>query len=264
MLTKLHNELRLLFRKDKESYRILYNILGFLPNSLEPYKIALTHSSLTVSTQKKRAMCNERLEFLGDAIIDAVVSDLLYTRFTKEREGFLTKSRSNLVCRETLNKVALHIGLDKLVQSHNVGRQHNNNVYGNAFEAFVGAIYVDKGYESCRQFLLQKVFDHIINVKSVANSDVNHKSRLIELSQKKHFSVEYRLVEERNNSHGQYFISEVYVCEKLFGTGEGFSKRESQQKASKAALEKLAKCNIEELKESAVNPPADTEPQQNA
>ncbi len=253
MLTKLHNELRLLFRKDKESYRILYNILGFLPDSLEPYRIALTHSSLTTSANKKRAMCNERLEFLGDAIIDAVVSDLLYTRFKKEREGFLTKSRSNLVCRETLNKVAIQLGLDKLVQSHNVGRQHNNYVYGNAFEAFVGAVYIDKGYDACKKFLLQRVFDHIVNVSTAATSDVNHKSRLIELSQKKHFPVEYRLVEEKNNSHGQYFVSEVYVCGRLFGSGDGFSKRESQQKASKAALEKLAGCNIEELKGSSIN-----------
>ena len=253
MLTKLHNELRLLFRKDKESYRILYNILGFLPDSLEPYRIALTHSSLTTSANKKRAMCNERLEFLGDAIIDAVVSDLLYTRFKKEREGFLTKSRSNLVCRETLNKVAIQLGLDKLVQSHNVGRQHNNYVYGNAFEAFVGAVYIDKGYDACKKFLLQRVFDHIVNVSTAATSDVNHKSRLIELSQKKHFPVEYRLVEEKNNSHGQYFVSEVYVCGRLFGSGDGFSKRESQQKASKAALEKLAGCNIEELKGRSIN-----------
>ncbi|MBR6806505.1 MAG: ribonuclease III [Bacteroidaceae bacterium] len=253
MLTKLHNELRLLFRKDKESYRILYNILGFLPDSLEPYRIALTHSSLTTSANKKRAMCNERLEFLGDAIIDAVVSDLLYTRFKKEREGFLTKSRSNLVCRETLNKVAIQLGLDKLVLSHNVGRQHNNYVYGNAFEAFVGAVYIDKGYDACKKFLLQRVFDHIVNVSTAATSDVNHKSRLIELSQKKHFPVEYRLVEEKNNSHGQYFVSEVYVCGRLFGSGDGFSKRESQQKASKAALEKLAGCNIEELKGSSIN-----------
>ena len=247
MLVKLYNELRLLFRKDKESYRVLYGILGFVPDSLEPYRIALTHSSLAANAQKKKAVCNERLEFLGDAIIDAVVSDILYTRYVKEREGFLTKSRSNLVCRETLNKVALHLGLDKLVQSQNVGRQHNNYVYGNAFEAFVGAVYVDKGYEACKLFLLQRVFDHIVNVADVAVSDVNHKSRLIELSQKKHFPVEYRLVEERNNSQGQYFVSEVYVCGQLFGTGDGFSKRESQQKASKAALEKLACCNIDEL-----------------
>ena len=142
------------------------------------------------------------------------------------------------------------MGLDKLVQSHNVGRQHNNNVYGNAFEAFVGAVYIDKGYEACRRFLLQRVFDHVVNVADAAISDVNYKSRLIEMSQKKHFPVEYRLVEERNNSHGQYFVSEVYVCEKLFGTGDGFSKRESQQKASKEALEKLSKCNIDELRTS--------------
>ena len=239
MLQKLHNELRLLFRKDKESCRILYNILGFLPGDLRPYTTALTHSSHMVGAAKKAAMCNERLEFLGDAIIDAVVSDLLYSRYKKEREGFLTKTRSNLVCRETLNKVAIELGLDKLVISHNTGRQHNSHIYGNAFEAFVGAIYIDKGYNSCKQFLTKRVFDKIVNVNSIAKSDVNYKSRLIELSQKNHVPVDFILIEEQNNSHGQLFISEVRICDEAYGKGQGFSKRESQQKAAKATLEKL-------------------------
>ena len=245
MLQKLYNELSLLFRrKDKETYRILYNVLGFLPQNLSPYKIALTHSSHTHGAHTPRLrnrnfMCNERLEFLGDAIIDAVVSDLLYSRYKKEREGFLTKSRSSLVCRETLNAVALELGLDKLVVSHNTGRQHNSHIYGNAFEAFVGAIYVDRGYEMCKQFLLNRVFDKVVDIEKIIGSDANFKSRLIELSQKHHFPVEFRLVEEKNDADGQFFASEVYVCNELFGTGSGFSKRESQQRAAREALEKL-------------------------
>lgn len=248
MLQKLYNELSLLFRrKDKETYRILYNILGFLPRDLSPYQTALTHSSHTLRSHKKNHMCNERLEFLGDAIIDAVVSDILYSRYKKEREGFLTKSRSSLVCRETLNTVAVKLGLDKLVVAHNTGRQHNSHIYGNAFEAFVGAIYVDRGYEMCKKFLLQKVFDKVVNIKKVIDSDANFKSRLIEFSQKHKLAVEFRLIEEKNDSDGQFFASEVYICEKLFGTGAGFSKRESQQHAAKEALDKLKKLNKEQL-----------------
>ena len=249
MLQKLYNELSLLFlRKDKETYRILYRILGFLPHDLHPYNIALTHSSHMQHSRKKGFMCNERLEFLGDAIIDAVVSDLLYSRYKKEREGFLTKSRSSLVCRETLNIVALELGLDKLVVSHNTGRQHNSHIYGNAFEAFVGAIYVDRGYEMCKQFLLNRVFGKVVDIEKIIGSDANFKSRLIEFSQKHHIAVEFRLVEEKNDADGQFFASEVYVCDKLFGAGQGFSKRESQQRAAKEALEKLKSFSKEELK----------------
>ena len=249
MLQKLYNELSLLFlRKDKETYRILYCVLGFLPRDIRPYQTALTHSSHNQRSHKKNFMCNERLEFLGDAIIDAVVSDLLYSRYKKEREGFLTKSRSSLVCRETLNTVALELGLDKLVVSHNTGRQHNSHIYGNAFEAFVGAIYIDRGYDMCKQFLLNKVFGKVVDIEKIIGEDANFKSRLIEFSQKYHIAVEFRLVEEKNDADGQFFASEVYVCDKLFGTGQGFSKRESQQRAAKEALEKLKSFNRKELK----------------
>lgn len=187
-------------------------------------------------------MCNERLEFLGDAIIDAVVSDMLYLRYKDEREGFLTKSRSRLVCREMLNTVAVELGLDKLVVSNNTGRQHNSYIYGNAFEAFVGAIYVDRGYDMCKRFLLKRVFGKIVNIDDAVVSDANFKSRLIEFSQKKHIPVEFRLLEERNDASGQYFLSEVSVNGKVLGRGEGFSKRESQQNAAKEALECLDSC----------------------
>jgi len=248
VLQKLYNELSLLFRrKDKETYRILYHILGFLPRDLRPYQTALTHSSHTSHSHKKNFMCNERLEFLGDAIIDAVVSDILYSRYKKEREGFLTKSRSRLVCRETLNSVAIKLGLDKLVVSHNTGRQHNSHINGNAFEAFVGAIYVDRGYEKCKQFLLSRVFGRVVDIKKIIYSDANFKSSLIEFSQKHKIGIEFRLVEERNDADGQFFASEVYVCDKLFGTGAGFSKRESQQRAAKEALERLKNIDTKEL-----------------
>lgn len=246
MLQKLYNELSLLFRKDKETRRMLYGVLGFVPSNISLYKLALTHSSHTL---KKQNMCNERLEYLGDAIIDAVVSDLLYSKYSKEREGFLTKSRSNLVRRETLNDVAIRLGLDELLVAHNTGRQHNNYVYGNAFEAFVGAIYLDKGYSACRRFLLNRVYGKLVNIEEIVSSDDNFKSRLIELSQKMHLAVDFRLVREENRAGGQFFESEVYVCGELCGAGSGFSKRESQQAAAKEAMRLLTLERLKELKE---------------
>lgn len=217
---------------------LLYSILGYVPNDIKLYRMAMTHSSASTSGGKKLS-CNERLEFLGDAVLSSVISDYLYSNFQKEREGFLSKSRSNLVCRETLNELALDIGLDRFLSACGLPCQHNKYVYGNAFEALVGAIYVDKGYKQCRRFLLDRVFSRHLDIESVVVADKNYKSRLIEWTQKTHKSIEFKLVSEELRKEGAYFVSEVFVDGELCGTGDGFSKRESQQKASRQAISKL-------------------------
>jgi ribonuclease-3 len=200
--------------------------------------MAMTHSSSSLSGSKKLG-CNERLEFLGDAVLSSVISDYLYSNFKKEREGFLSKSRSNLVCRETLNELALGIGLDRFLTACGLPAQHNNYVYGNALEALIGAIYIDRGYKQCRRFLLDRVFSRHLDIESVVVADKNYKSRLIEWTQKTHKAIEFKLVGEELRKEGAYFVSEVYVDGEYCGTGDGFSKRESQQKAARQALEKL-------------------------
>ncbi len=200
--------------------------------------MAMTHSSASLSGSKKLG-CNERLEFLGDAVLSSVISDYLYSNFKKEREGFLSKSRSNLVCRETLNELALGIGLDRFLTACGLPAQHNNYVYGNALEALIGAIYIDRGYKQCRRFLLDRVFSRHLDIESVVVADKNYKSRLIEWTQKTHKAIEFKLVGEELRKEGAYFVSEVYVNGEYCGTGDGFSKRESQQKASRQAIAKL-------------------------
>ena len=207
-----------------------------MPRDIKIYEMAMTHSSLSGN---QKLSCNERLEFLGDAVLSSVTADYLYSRFSREREGFLTKSRSNLVCRERLNELALQIGLDKYVNACGVAHQHNNYIYGNALEALVGAIYIDKGYKQCRRFLLDRVFSRLADIESVVKSDKNYKSRLIEWGQKKHIEVEFRLISEEMRKDGVYFVSEVLVDGSVYGVGDGFSKRESQQKAARQALAKL-------------------------
>lgn len=197
----------------------------------------MTHSSSSGGSRKQA--CNERLEFLGDAVLSSVISDYLYTNFHKEREGFLSKSRSNLVCRERLNELALEIGLDQFVTACGLPHQHNNYIYGNALEALIGAIYIDKGYKQCRRFLLDRVFSRLMDIEAVVKFDKNYKSRLIEWSQKQHKEVEFRLVKEEMRKDGAYFVSEAYVEGECCGWGDGFSKRESQQKAARVALDKL-------------------------
>lgn len=200
--------------------------------------MAMTHSSASSSGSKKLG-CNERLEFLGDAVLSSVISDYLYSNFKKEREGFLSKSRSNLVCRETLNELALGIGLDRFLTACGLPALHNNYVYGNALEALIGAIYIDKGYKQCRRFLLDRVFSRHLDIESVVVADKNYKSRLIEWTQKTHKTIEFKLVGEELRKEGAYFVSEVYIDGQYCGVGDGFSKRESQQKASRQAIEKL-------------------------
>lgn len=128
----------------------------FFPRDIRFYQQALLHKSTSVRSEKGRPLNNERLEFLGDAILDAIVGDIVYKHFEGRREGFLTNTRSKIVQRETLNKLAVEIGLDKLVKYSTRSSSHNSYMYGNAFEAFIGAIYLDQGYERCKQFMEKK------------------------------------------------------------------------------------------------------------
>lgn len=208
-----------------------------MPGNINLYKMAMTHSSSASGARKLG--CNERLEFLGDAVLGSVTADFLYSNFRKEREGFLTKSRSNLVCRERLNALAVEIGLDRFIDSCGLQQQHNSYVYGNALEALIGAIYVDKGYKQCRRFLLDRVFSRLSDIEQIVKSDKNYKSRLIEWAQKQHKNVEFKVVFEEVRKDGVFFISEVLVDGVACGTGDGFSKRESQQKAARQALSNI-------------------------
>ncbi len=210
-----------------------------MPKSLKPYNTAFTHSSLVSGSSRKRTASNERLEFLGDAILSAVVSDYLYTKFHHEREGFLSKSRSNLVCRERLNEIAKQIGLHTLVDTKAIEERHNNYIYGNAFEAFIGAIYIDCGYNYCQKYITENILPIIGNIEEVAKTDRNYKSKLIEWGQKNHKEIEFLLISEEQKDNSYYFVSEVHIDGVLCGLGEGFSKRESQQNAAKEALSQI-------------------------
>ena len=155
------DRIRLLSHKDRESYLLLYSILGYVPGDISLYRMAMTHSSASASGSKKLG-CNERLEFLGDAVLSSIISDYLYTNFVKEREGFLSKSRSNLVCRETLNELALEIGIDRFLEACGLPHQHNHYVFGNALEALIGAIYIDLGYATARKTVLDIISNLIL------------------------------------------------------------------------------------------------------
>ena len=145
MLRNQIDKIRVLFKKNRDSYLCFYKILGFYPHNIELYEQALLHKSIAQRTEQGRLVNNERLEFLGDAILDSIIADILFQKFPGKREGFLTNTRSKIVQRETLNKLAVEIGLDNLIKFASRPSSHNSYMYGNAFEAFIGAIHLDRG-----------------------------------------------------------------------------------------------------------------------
>ena len=240
MLRNKIDKIRLLFCKDRESYFCFYRILGFYPRNIRLYEQALLHKSTAVRSEKGRPLNNERLEFLGDAILDAIVGDIVYQHFEGNREGFLTNTRSKIVQRETLNKLAVEIGLDKLIKYSTRSSSHNSYMYGNAFEAFIGAIYLDRGYECCKQFMQKKIIEPYIDLDKLSRKEVNFKSKLIEWSQKNKMEVSFELIEQfLDKENNPVFQTEVRIEGILGGSGTGYSKKESQQNAAQMALKKI-------------------------
>ena len=199
MLNNIIDRIRLPFRKEKELYLSLYKILGFFPKDIKYYKQALMHKSI-MRREKGKPINNERLEFLGDAILGAVVGHIVYIHFDGKREGFLTNTRRKIVQRETLNKLASELGITDLILSSGHSSSHNSYLGGNAFEALVGAIYLDKGYKACMQFVEERILGHFINIDKVAYKEVNFKSKLIEWSQKNRVNVDYKVAIPRRRA----------------------------------------------------------------
>ena len=239
MLNNIIDRIRLPFRKEKELYSSLYEILGFYPKDIKYYKQALLHKSI-MKREKGKPINNERLEFLGDAILDAVVGHIVYRHFEGKREGFLTNTRSKIVQRDTLNKLAQELGITHLILSSGNNSSHNSYLGGNAFEALVGAIYLDRGYDACMRFMEKRILGQLINIDKVAYKEVNFKSKLIEWSQKNRVNIEFKLLEQKKDQDGSPTFNYQVMIEGIEGgKGSGYSKKESQQTASKLTLQRL-------------------------
>lgn len=238
----LIDKVRLLFRKDKESYLCFYRMLGFYPRNIRIYEQALLHKSSSIKSDQGRLLNNERLEFLGDAILDAVVGDIVYQKFDGKREGFLTNTRSKIVSRESLNHVAEQIGLSKLIKFSTRHSAHNSYMGGNAFEALVGAIYLDRGYAYCKYFMEHRIIGQYIDLNRVSRKEVNFKSKLIEWSQKNKVELTFELISQAVDEFNsptfetEVIIEGIHTCK-----GKGYSKKESQQEAAHGVLNKIKK-----------------------
>lgn len=240
-LQNLIDRLRLPLQKDRELRVSLYNVMGFYPHDISYYRIALTHKSSGQRNDKGKPLNNERLEFLGDAILDAVVGDIVFRHFPGKREGFLTNTRSKLVSRESLGKLAEEMGLTEHIQSKGQSnRSHNSYMAGNAFEALVGAIYLDQGYAAVMRFMEKRILAQMVNIDKVAYKEVNFKSKLLEWTQKNRVRMDYQMMKQEIDEKGSPIFGFCVMIEGVEGgKGQGYSKKEAQQIASKETLQRL-------------------------
>ncbi|MCD8043518.1 MAG: ribonuclease III [Tannerellaceae bacterium] len=240
MLTKLYKKIRLLKHKGREPYSSLYKLLGYYPDNVHLYEQAFLHKSSSVEGDDGRWLNNERLEFLGDAILDAIIADIIYKHFQNRKEGFLTNTRSKIVQRENLNRIAVQLGLNKMVRYSAKLNSHHNHLYGNALEALIGAIYLDQGYEVCYRFIEEKIIKKHMDLDGIARKEVNFKSALIEWSQKNKLEISFDLIESFIDNDGNpVFQTAITLTDFQIGVGIGYSKKESQQNAAKMAIKKL-------------------------
>jgi ribonuclease-3 len=233
MLDFLLRPFRRRYGSDKHFYAAIDDMFGFIPNNIELYKVALIHKSASVELEDGSHINNERLEFLGDAVIESVTSDYLFIEFPDSDEGFLTQVRSKMVSRQSLNRIASILGLDKHVISNAAGNSTQKHIYGDAFEAMMGAIYLDQGYDFVNRLLINEIFAKHLSIDEVLKSETDFKSRLIEWCQKNRYTIEFRTDTDRSASSARpLFHSVVYVDGIAIGHGHGDSKKAAEQNAA--------------------------------
>jgi ribonuclease-3 len=225
-----------LLSTNKDFYDELRRITGLFPGNEELYKLAFIHKSASLRLHDGMVINNERLEFLGDAILDAVVAEYLYTRFPDKNEGFLTQTRSKIVNGDYLGQLAIQLGLDKFIISHAHNYYSNKHILGDAFEALIGAIYLDHGYKAVRNFVFKQLLKKHIDLSLLLNTETNYKSRLIEWAQKDRKEISFQTDLEDVDMFIPEFISKVIVNDKVIAKGKGLSKKEAEQNAAKATL----------------------------
>lgn len=238
MAFKLHNRIKGYFSADRHFIFSIRNIFGFCPGNVSLYKLAFLHRSVAIHTNGHK-VSNERLEYLGDAVLSSVVADYLFKKFPYKDEGFLTEMRSKIVSREQLNKLARKLGLDEFIQSnqdsHNIFRSMN----GDAFEAFIGAMYLDRGYNFTRRIVVSRIIKVHFDVEELVNTEVSFKSKLIEWSQKEHRDLSFDVVSEVGTGNSKQYIVEIKADGIVCATGQDFSIKGAEKIAAEKAYHHL-------------------------
>ncbi len=226
----LFKGIRYYLLKDQQKKKALKSILGFQPSSVQLYEQAFRHKSV-LENRNKEIDSNERLEFLGDAILGAIIANFFYKKFPYKDEGFLTKMRSKMVSRKFLNQLAIDIGLDVFLET-SLDLSKTKSIYGDAFEALLGAIYLDKGYKTAERFMINRVIREYINVDQLIDSESDYKSKVMEWAQKAKKNIHFSN-KSSENENGAYFIAQLILGEKAMSKAESKSKKEAEQLAAK-------------------------------
>ena len=228
--------IRNLFKRRSDYSNKLKRILGFYPSQISIYQQAFKHTSSIANSEHKIVESNERLEFLGDAILDSIISHYLFVQFPFKDEGFLTKLRSRLVSRQMLNNLGVKIGLPALIETNL--EKEAKSIYGDALEAIIGAIYLDKGYQLAQQFVLEKLIENHIDIDEVMHNETDFKSRVIEFCQKEKKPLEFIITEKIEDTHNVY-SADLQINRISEGKGIAFSKKEAEQLAAEEFYKKI-------------------------
>lgn len=232
---------KLYLSPNRKYVKVLNNLLGFVPGNLSLYRLAFRHKSVAQNVKKGVKNSNERLEFLGDAVLGSVVAEVLFKLYPYEDEGFLTELRSKIVSRNNLNALARKLGFDKLIEydSRMLNSSRQGSLLGDAFEALIGAVYLDKGYDFTKSFLINHIIKSHIDIHTLEQTETNFKSKLIEWCQRHGRDITFELVTNQEGENTKLFTVQALVDGEVTGSGKEFSKKNAEKLAAEKACETL-------------------------
>lgn len=237
----ISNRLNGTYILDKREFNSrLRKILGFKPGNLRIYEIAFIHRSASFTLPDGKRINNERLEYLGDAVLDAILSDFLFEKFPDANEGFMTKIRSRIVNREVLNQLAISMGINNILVS-NINPAHpTKNLYGDAFEALIGSVFIDKGFKKTKKLFIRNVLSRYLDLDKIIRTDSDYKSLVFEWVQKNKANLMFTYNEEYDyDSRNPVFTTTLFINREEYGKGHGISKKEAEQEASGLAWKRI-------------------------
>jgi ribonuclease-3 len=227
-----------LFSKEKKYYREINNLLGFYPGNIALYKTAFRHKSAAQLTQQGFKNSNERMEYLGDAIFGSVIAHYLFKKFPYKDEGFLTKMRSRIASREFMNKLALKMGINQFITFQGGRNAKYNSINGDAFEALIGAIYLDRGYDFTEKYIIDKIINLHVDMEEIESTEKDFKSKLINYMQKEKIPFNFNVEEDIKGKQKLFNVS-LLANQEVLGQASDISKKRAEQQASQMACEKL-------------------------
>ena len=225
-------------KENKELIDTLKNIFGFYPGNIFLYQLAFRHKSVADEVQPGVKNSNERLEYLGDAILDAVVADYLFKIYPYKDEGFLTKMRSKMVSRKQLNSLSTKLGITKLIQATKDVRSQPKSLRGDAFEAFIGALYIDKGYDFTKKIIIERIIKLHLDIDELQHTETNFKSRLIEWAQKEKHTVEFKSSKSTTGGNKLLHTVELFIDDEMVATAQDRAIKAAEQRAAEIAFQK--------------------------